>query len=353
MVAAAGAGPTPVPQQSLTVDNLEAAINLCLSAEAQTAAQGIAAKMRSESGVRAAVASFHANLPERTLECDIVKGEPAVWKYRKGGSSIRLSKVAAEILASHLKINHKKLKMYVRLEDPRFRWKHLLTPHTSSRNEIRPIIIETHRWDPITGTVSAALGAGRDITKAATDIVVQPAMVFKRRSKYRMSTSEERMLDHETESHQHRQADQQFVDGRSKGRKSRSCVSTTKKMTTASATAAVDLFKSYSTSAVAIPYAFTEGCRNIPALWGEEVRDIGTIRDWKSGTAAGAKILVYGIVDGVSGVFVMPYRGAQEQGAIGALKGVGKGLGGLSSKLFTGKKSFTCSRRVHFLHTGG
>lgn len=313
MVAAAGAGPTPVPQQSLTVDNLEAAINLCLSAEAQTAAQGIAAKMRSESGVRAAVASFHANLPERTLECDIVKGEPAVWKYRKGGSSIRLSKVAAEILASHLKINHKKLKI----------------------NEIRPIIIETHRWDPITGTVSAALGAGRDITKAATDIVVQPAMVFKRRSKYRMSTSEERMLDHETESHQHRQADQQFVDGRSKGRKSRSCVSTTKKMTTASATAAVDLFKSYSTSAVAIPYAFTEGCRNIPALWGEEVRDIGTIRDWKSGTAAGAKILVYGIVDGVSGVFVMPYRGAQEQGAIGALKGVGKGLGGLSSKLFT------------------
>lgn len=118
MVAAAGAGPTPIPQQSLTVDNLEAAINLCLSAEAQTAAQGIAAKMRSESGVRAAVASFRANLPERTLECDIVKGEPAVWKYRKGGSSIRLSKVAAEILASHLKINHKKLKMYVRLEDP-------------------------------------------------------------------------------------------------------------------------------------------------------------------------------------------------------------------------------------------
>lgn len=173
-------------------------------------------------------------------------------------------------------------------------------------------------------------------------------MVFKRRPKDRMSTSEERMLDHETESHQHRPDDQQFADGRSKGRKSRSCVSTTKQMTTASATAAVDLFKSYSTSAVAIPYAFTEGCRNIPALWGEEVRDIGTIRDWKSGTAAGAKILVYGIVDGVSGVFVMPYRGAQEQGAIGALKGVGKGLGGLSSKLFTGKESFASSISMLF-----
>ncbi|KAK6217964.1 hypothetical protein LQW54_003020 [Pestalotiopsis sp. IQ-011] len=160
-------------QQSLTVENLEAAIKFCLSAEAQTAAQGIAAKMRSESGVRAAVASFYANLPEP--------------------------------------------------------------------------------------------GHGLQATAQRQN---------------------------------------------------------------------VNLFKSYSTSAVAIPYAFTEGCRNIPALWGEEVRDIGTIRDWKSGTAAGAKILVYGIVDGVSGVFVMPYRGAQEQGAIGALKGVGKGLGGLSSKLF-------------------
>lgn len=111
MVAAAGAGPKPIPQKSVTVDNLEAAIRLCLSAEAQEAAQGISRRMRNESGVKAAVASFHANLPERTLECDIIKGRAAVWSYRKSGRTFRLSEVAAEILASHLRIDHRRLKM--------------------------------------------------------------------------------------------------------------------------------------------------------------------------------------------------------------------------------------------------
>lgn len=118
MVAAAGAGPKPIPQKSLTVDNLEAAIRFCLSADAQGAAKGIASRMNVESGVKAAVASFHSKLPERTIECDIIKGQPAVWIYRKRGAQIKLSKVAAEILASHLFIDQKGLKMYVRSGSP-------------------------------------------------------------------------------------------------------------------------------------------------------------------------------------------------------------------------------------------
>ncbi|ETS86260.1 hypothetical protein PFICI_00088 [Pestalotiopsis fici W106-1] len=313
MVAAAGAGPKPIPQKFLTVDNLEAAIRLCLSTEAQTAAQGIARRMRSESGVKAAVASFHANLPERTLECDIIKGHAAAWSYRKSGRTFRLSKVAAEILASHLHIDHKRLKI----------------------NEIRPIIIESRRWDPVTGTVSAAISTSRDIMAAAADVVVKPAKVFKDRSKDSSQSVEEQLPHQEREGIRYSRDGPPSTADHAKEGKARDCMSTTKQMTAASASAAVDLFKSYSGSLVAIPYAFTEGCRNIPRLWGEDVRDIGTIRDWKSGTAAGAKILVYGIVDGVAGIFVLPYRGAQQEGAIGGLKGVAKGLGGLSSKLFT------------------
>ncbi|KAI2465968.1 glycosyltransferase family 1 protein [Annulohypoxylon bovei var. microspora] len=312
MVAAAGAGPRPIPQASLNVDNLVEAIQLCLTPEAREAAQGIAAKMRTENGVKAAVASFHANLPVRELQCDIIKGQPAAWMYHGKKTKLRLSKVAVEILASHLRINDKRLK----------------------KNESRQIIIETRRWDPITGTVSAAIGVSHDIMKAVTGVVVKPARAYRNQSKASSSepSTEEpvRMSDIKA-----------GLPGETGGyaapvkkEKPRDCVSMTTSVSAASVKGVTGVFKSYASGLVTIPYAFTEGFRNIPHLYGEEVRDIGTISDWKSGTAAGAKVVVYGIIDGVSDVVVLPYKGAQREGAIGGVKGVGKGLAGLSSKLF-------------------
>lgn len=111
MVAAAGAGPKPIPQKSLTVEALAAAILFCLTPEAADAAQEIAAKMKIESGVKAAVSSFHANLPTRHLECDILKGYPAAWVFKKKGTRIKLSKVAAEILSTHLKIEFSRIQL--------------------------------------------------------------------------------------------------------------------------------------------------------------------------------------------------------------------------------------------------
>lgn len=77
----------------------------------------------------------------------------------------------------------------------------------------------------------------------------------------------------------------------------------------------------------------------MPLLYGEEVRDYGEIHDWKSGAVVGAKAVVYGVVDGVGGRFILPYQGAQRQGPLGAVKGVGKSFAGLFSRLFTGKSS--------------
>lgn len=112
MVAAAGAGPAPIPQKSLDVDRLVDAIRYCLTPQASRAAEEIAVKMRSESGVQQAVASFHANLPRDRLECDIVKGQPAAWAYSRGRTHLKLSKVAADVLSSHLKIDSRGLEMY-------------------------------------------------------------------------------------------------------------------------------------------------------------------------------------------------------------------------------------------------
>lgn len=103
--------------------------------------------------------------------------------------------------------------------------------------------------------------------------------------------------------------------------------------------------RQFATGLVIIPFAFTEGFRSVPLLYGEELRYYGEIYDWKSGFAFGAKAVVYGVVDGLGGLFILPYKGAKQQGAVGAVKGVGKGVVGLSSKLFTGMPILFLLRR--------
>lgn len=104
MVASAGAGPRPIPYRSLTVENLARSILQCLEPETQSAAGKVAAKMKVESGVQTAVASFHNHLPQ-DLQCEVLEDQPAAWTYKSNRTKIRLSKkaVATLIGASILK----------------------------------------------------------------------------------------------------------------------------------------------------------------------------------------------------------------------------------------------------------
>jgi hypothetical protein len=111
MVAAAGAGPKPIHHKKLDVKTLATAIAFCLTPEAMAAARTIADKMRSESGVKTAVDSFHANLPLNRMKCDIMPDRPAAWKIEKGGRTMRLSKVAAEVLIRNKEFDRKALKL--------------------------------------------------------------------------------------------------------------------------------------------------------------------------------------------------------------------------------------------------
>lgn len=43
-------------------------------------------------------------------------------------------------------------------------------------------------------------------------------------------------------------------------------------------------------TAVDLPLAMAEGMHNIPALYGEKVRDLGEVRGWKSGGVVGVKV---------------------------------------------------------------
>jgi hypothetical protein len=50
--------------------------------------------------------------------------------------------------------------------------------------------------------------------------------------------------------------------------------------------------------------------------------------------------LTLGTYDGISGLFLQPIIGARDEGALGAIKGLGKGLAGTPVKFFAGKYHF-------------
>ena len=91
------------------------AITFCLTPDAAAAVRTIAGKMKSESGVKTAVMSFHANLPLERLKCDILSDRPAAWKIKKGKRKILLSKLAAEVLIQMSAFERKALRPYVLL----------------------------------------------------------------------------------------------------------------------------------------------------------------------------------------------------------------------------------------------
>lgn len=206
----------------------------------------------------------------------------------------------------------------------------------SSRYESRRTVIETRRWDPFSGTIAAAIGVSADLAKSAADTVVKPVKTYQQRNTL------DRERDLEPGDSPGGTALQNLDAKRAKS--SRGCISTTKSVSAVSAQSMSKFLKHFLNGLVIIPFAFTEGFRSVPLLYGEELRDYGEIYDWKSGIAFGAKAVVFCVVDGVGGLFILPYEGAKKQGVFGAVKGVGKGVAGLTSRVFTGMQSISVLR---------
>lgn len=67
MIHRAGAGPAPIPQKTLTSDNLSEAIKFALSEEAKKAAGVMGETIRKEDGEDEGVKSFHRHLPLKNM----------------------------------------------------------------------------------------------------------------------------------------------------------------------------------------------------------------------------------------------------------------------------------------------
>jgi sterol 3beta-glucosyltransferase len=108
-----GAGPRPIPHRTLNSQNLAAAIEYCLTPQAQQAAQGIAAQMHRESGVATAVDSFHRQLVPTHVTCDILPRHTAQWVYnsRKSAAHVKLSDAALKILIQQKRLKFSDVEM--------------------------------------------------------------------------------------------------------------------------------------------------------------------------------------------------------------------------------------------------
>lgn len=111
MIANAKAGPQPIAYKALDSNNLADAITYCLTDEAVAAAKDIASKMRTENGVKQAVATFHRQLPHGEIRCDLVPQTPASWLYTRLDRPVKLSHYAAEVLLKEHKVDRKHLKL--------------------------------------------------------------------------------------------------------------------------------------------------------------------------------------------------------------------------------------------------
>ena len=79
--------------------------------------------------------------------------------------------------------------------------------------------------------------------------------------------------------------------------------------------------------------AIAQGFHNAPRLYGDDtVRTPPRISGFHSGLRAAGSEFTFGVYDGVTGLVLQPYHGARENGALGFVQGIGKGIGGFVLK---------------------
>ncbi|SPN96558.1 related to sterol glucosyltransferase [Cephalotrichum gorgonifer] len=321
MVATAGAGPKPIPQKDISLENLTAAIRYCLTPEALAAAGRISASIQAENGVQQAVRSFHEHILAYNIRCDIFPERPASWAYKSGGKLFKMSTLAGSALTDASLVTKKQLKPFA----------------------VHPFEIRNQRWDPFTGVASAALSTGKGMLVSSADIIVKPIQTYRSMhpSNPAHPSDPQESLDPDplqpgAKLPTHVLLSRDLESGLTTSRAGRrGCIATAAALTSSSAQGVGGFFKAYGKGFfLDIPLSAAEGLRAVPKMYGEEVEDRRAITGWKSGAMAGGKQFVAGFA-GVSDLVTQPVKGAVEDGAVGAAKGLGKGFVGFATKLLS------------------
>jgi hypothetical protein len=386
MVAQRGAGPKPIPFKQLTLERLSEAIDFALRPECREVAQEIANSMDCENGCEAGAGFFHAALrlgQSDRNRCAVCPERIACWKVRKPSSSskkssgsrssslnddsseIKLSALVAAVLISEKQVDKHDLELLRSFE------------YDNSKANVP--------WDPVssllantTSTVSNVLmGVAAGPREAYKQVNASKARAKAQRQHAGGESSMQSSWDARTLGTDSESLTSEITTTNSLCPQSTGSTVKRKPLPTTSqnnngsvetgsistvgansslsnhATPTASSSSLNAASAIALestkgigrimttglktPITFTNGLargfHNVPTLYGDDtVRQEAKIDGVKSGLVAAGKGFGYGLYDGLTGLVTQPYNGARKEGAVGFLKGVGKGIGGVVFK---------------------
>lgn len=372
MVASAGAGAKEcLPLKKLTVENFAEGIKQCLTEEARQKAEEIAKSIELEGdGAENAVNSFHRALPlddENSLRCFIFPDRMAVWRYKK--SHIQLSALAATLLVDNGRVQWRELRLCRHYE-----WNDFQGP-----------------GEPVTGAGGALISGAAEFFSGLASIRsrMKKGLKYRERQKRRkkhktvanamaipgqmahqrihLSAPQENRMESIAQKMEevNLHGDAAPPAGRWQSLAPKSTESKPESPGFGGDVSAVAHAKpenmpkppsvpvtilkataqglGHSGKAlIQLPvdfwYAAALGFHNAPRLYGD-----GTVRPaphiitgFRSGLKAAGSGLAYGWADGITGLVRIPRHDIKEDGALGLLTGIGKGIGGLVIKPISG-----------------
>jgi hypothetical protein len=202
-------------------------------------------------------------------------------------------------------------------------------------HQTKPLSIEPVRWDPLSGGTSALTGTLVDITGCLTGMVTEPIRVYgeERRQQAQNSASSASLISRqleESDTPKSSSASMHTVNSM-KSRDKRPSAGGKAAMASAKSLAWLAP-KAIKGVTLDMPLALAEGLHKAPKYYGDDVRDNGKVTGAGSGFAVGGKSLAWGLMDGISGLGVQPYKEYKKSGTVGLATGFGKGLAGIITK---------------------
>ncbi|KAI0881589.1 glycosyltransferase family 1 protein [Annulohypoxylon maeteangense] len=366
MVAKAGAGPEPIPYKKLTGAALAEAIRVATKPETLARARELGEKIREEKGTDVGAQYFHKHLNVDRLRCSLAPSRVAVWRLRR--TQVFLSALAGATLVNNGYLRYSDLKLF-------------------RANEYST---EDHPTDPISACTSALLGDMGTIAMSMADFPRElfKAAVPKSKSSDKVGDDSTTVASSETNNgtpslkpgdstttlaasdslsmysnplaaasentistplapitstgtgHSRAPSGTPSVTHRNRTDSHKSGTASPNLLSNENFENAIGAGKSINTivaTGMKSPMNFclglARGFRNAPTLYNDDtVRPAEKVTDFASGLKIAGKEFGFGMFDGITGLVTQPLRGAEKEGAMGALKGFSKGIGGLMLK---------------------
>ncbi|KAF1936491.1 UDP-glucose,sterol transferase [Clathrospora elynae] len=330
-----------IPYKKLNAERLAEGIKQCLTDEAKENVKKIAESIDKEGdGALNAVRSFHRSLPlrgEGSMRCDFLDNRVAAWKIKN--TDVKLSALAAEVLVEKKKLKWSELRLIRHYE-----WNDFGGP-----------------GEPITGVWGSLMTSVTDAAKGVGGVPVEMGKSIRKREKLKekkrkiqkrnehkkatLAKANSHLSDDTTNANANATETtaekKEHGSSRPKAKRNESTLSNIsepeEELTEELGREAAFGFRKTGHAIARFPMnltlAVTQGFHNAPRLYGDEtVRRPPRVTGVHSGFRAGRDELVYGVLDGVTGIVTQPYNGAKNNGVIGAVRGVGFGIGGFVLK---------------------